>query len=149
MYVSCPTFSPIIPPCLPLASYYRPTNRRFATAVVFIDKATKEIRQEEEGVVYHSIDELVEELPDHSPRFVLLSHPVHLVRCFLAPYHLTYFLVVSILTYLPSHLPPYLQLPTAQTSTLTLHLLTSLATLPPYTPFPPHQIAQRHYKTRN
>jgi hypothetical protein len=48
-----------------------------AAVIFFIDKTTKEIRQEED-IVYHDLAELAEELPDHSPRFVLLSHPVHL-----------------------------------------------------------------------
>jgi len=45
-----------------------------------IDKQTKEIRQDEEGIVYKSLDELADDLPDHSPRFILLSYPLTLVR---------------------------------------------------------------------
>lgn len=48
-----------------------------AAVIFFIDKITKEIRLEED-TVYHKLEELVEELPDHSPRFILLSHPVTL-----------------------------------------------------------------------
>lgn len=44
-----------------------------------IDKQTKEIRQDEEQTVYKSLDELAEDLPDHAPRFVLLSYPLTLV----------------------------------------------------------------------
>jgi hypothetical protein len=44
-----------------------------------IDKQTKEIRQDEDGTVYKSLDELADDLPDHSPRFVLLSYPLTLV----------------------------------------------------------------------
>ena len=45
-----------------------------------IDKQTKEIRQDEDETVYKSLEELADDLPDHSPRFVLLSYPLTLVR---------------------------------------------------------------------
>jgi hypothetical protein len=45
-----------------------------------IDKQTKEIRQDEDETVYKSLEELAEDLPDHSPRFILLSYPLTLVR---------------------------------------------------------------------
>ena len=48
-----------------------------------IDKATKEIKQDEDKTVYKSLDEIADDLPDHSPRFVLLSYPLTLVRRFL------------------------------------------------------------------
>lgn len=41
-----------------------------------IDKNNHEIRQDEEQIVYKSLDEVAEELPDHSPRFILLSYPL-------------------------------------------------------------------------
>lgn len=44
-----------------------------------IDKQTKEIRQDEDQTVYKSLDELADDLPDHSPRFILLSYPLTLV----------------------------------------------------------------------
>lgn len=44
-----------------------------------IDKATKEIKQDDEKTVYKSLDEIGDDLPDHSPRFVLLSYPMTLV----------------------------------------------------------------------
>ncbi len=44
-----------------------------------IDKQTKEIRQDEDETVYKSLEELADDLPDHSPRFVLLSYPLTLV----------------------------------------------------------------------
>lgn len=44
-----------------------------------IDKVTLEIRLDDEGIVYHDLEELGEELPDHAPRFVLLSYPLTLV----------------------------------------------------------------------
>lgn len=50
-----------------------------------IDKATHEIRQDEDKVVYKSLDEVAEDLPDHSPRFVLLSYPLTLVRPYYTP----------------------------------------------------------------
>lgn len=44
-----------------------------------IDKATLEIRQDDDQTVYTSLDEMGEDLPDHAPRFVLLSYPLSLV----------------------------------------------------------------------
>jgi hypothetical protein len=55
-----------------------------------IDKQTKEIRQDEDETVYKSLEELAEDLPDHSPRFILLSYPLTLVRLITAPSSLTY-----------------------------------------------------------
>ncbi|AEO70895.1 uncharacterized protein THITE_2122744 [Thermothielavioides terrestris NRRL 8126] len=50
-------------------------------AVIYlIDKQTKEIRQDDDATVYRSLEELADDLPDHSPRFVLLSYPLTLVR---------------------------------------------------------------------
>lgn len=34
------------------------------------------MRREDEDTIIESIDELVEELPDNSPRFVVLSYPI-------------------------------------------------------------------------
>lgn len=45
-----------------------------------IDKTTKEIKQDDEQTIYKSLDEIGDDLPDHSPRFVLLSYPMTLVR---------------------------------------------------------------------
>lgn len=45
-----------------------------------IDKATKEIKQDDDKTVYKSLEEIGDDLPDHSPRFVLLSYPMTLVR---------------------------------------------------------------------
>jgi hypothetical protein len=45
-----------------------------------IDKQTKEIRQDDDKTVYKSLEEIADDLPDHSPRFVLLSYPLTLVR---------------------------------------------------------------------
>lgn len=44
-----------------------------------IDKHTLEIAQADEEV-YTNLQDLADELPDHSPRFVLLSYPLTLVR---------------------------------------------------------------------
>lgn len=44
-----------------------------------IDKKTLEIVQAEDEV-YSDIQDLAAELPDHAPRFVLLSYPLTLVR---------------------------------------------------------------------
>jgi hypothetical protein len=61
-----------------------------------IDKQTKEIRQDEDETVYKSLEELAEDLPDHSPRFILLSYPLTLVRLITNP----------ILTSLPDSIGP-------------------------------------------
>lgn len=45
-----------------------------------IDKHTLEIKQDEEKTVYKNLEEIGDDLPDHSPRFVLLSYPLTLVR---------------------------------------------------------------------
>ncbi len=45
-----------------------------------IDKATLEIRQDEDHTVYTTLEEIADDLPDHSPRFILLSYPLTLVR---------------------------------------------------------------------
>lgn len=45
-----------------------------------IDKATKEIRQDEDQITYKSLDAIADDLPDHTPRFILLSYPLTLVR---------------------------------------------------------------------
>lgn len=44
-----------------------------------IDKNTHEIKQDEEKIVYKSLDELADDLPDHSPRYILLSYPLTMV----------------------------------------------------------------------
>ena len=46
----------------------------------YIDKKSHEIKQDEDKVVYKSLDEIAEDLPDNSPRYILLSHPLTLVR---------------------------------------------------------------------
>lgn len=49
-----------------------------------IDKHTLEIKQDEEKTTYKTLEEIGDDLPDHSPRFVLLSYPMTLVRSLLA-----------------------------------------------------------------
>lgn len=44
-----------------------------------IDKHTLEIKQDEDKTVYKTLEDIGEDLPDHSPRFVLLSYPLTLV----------------------------------------------------------------------
>jgi hypothetical protein len=44
-----------------------------------IDKHTLEIKQDEDKTVYKSLEEIGDNLPDHSPRLVLLSYPMTLV----------------------------------------------------------------------
>lgn len=45
-----------------------------------IDKSTHEIRQDADETVYTSLADVADDLPDHAPRFVLLSYPLTLVR---------------------------------------------------------------------
>ncbi|KAK4189290.1 GMF family protein [Podospora australis] len=61
--------------------------------IYYIDKQTKEIKQDEEGTVYKSLEEIADDLPDHSPRFVLLSYPMTLPSGRLSvPYVMLYYL---------------------------------------------------------
>ncbi|KUI55213.1 Actin-depolymerizing factor gmf1 [Cytospora mali] len=68
-----------------------------AQAVIYlIDKTTKEIKQDDEKTVYKSLDDIAEDLPDHSPRFVLLSYPMTLPSGRLSvPYVLLFYLPVT------------------------------------------------------
>jgi hypothetical protein len=45
-----------------------------------IDKTTHEIRQDEDKTTYKTLDTIGDDLPDHTPRFILLSYPLTLVR---------------------------------------------------------------------
>ncbi|KAL8831162.1 MAG: hypothetical protein Q9170_005422 [Blastenia crenularia] len=65
-------------------------------AVVYqIDKHTLEIAQAD-AETYTNIQELADELPDHSPRFVLLSYPLTLASGRLSvPYVMLYYLPVT------------------------------------------------------
>lgn len=49
-----------------------------------IDKHSLEIAQVDDEV-YTNMQELADELPDHSPRYVLLSYPLTLVRSAVSP----------------------------------------------------------------
>jgi len=66
-------------------------------AVIYlIDKNTHEIRQDDEKIVYKSLEEIGDELPDHSPRFILLSYPLTLPDGRLSvPYVLLYYLPIT------------------------------------------------------
>ncbi|OIW28369.1 GMF family protein [Coniochaeta ligniaria NRRL 30616] len=66
-------------------------------AVIYlIDKSTHEIKQDEDKTVYKSLDEIAEDLPDHTPRFVLLSYPLTLPSGRLSvPYVLLYYLPIT------------------------------------------------------
>ena len=66
-------------------------------AVIYmIDKNTKEIRQDEDKTVYKSLDEIAEDLPDHSPRYILLSYPMTLSSGRQSvPYVLLYYLPIT------------------------------------------------------
>ncbi|RDW69436.1 Glia maturation factor beta [Coleophoma cylindrospora] len=61
--------------------------------IYYIDKNTLEIKQDEEKIVYKDLQEIADELPDHSPRYVLLSYPLTLPSGRLSvPYVLLYYL---------------------------------------------------------
>ncbi|KAK1674205.1 GMF family protein [Colletotrichum godetiae] len=68
-----------------------------AQAVIYyIDKNTHEIKQDEDKTVYKSLEEISDELPDHSPRFILLSYPLTLPSGRLSvPYVLIYYLPIT------------------------------------------------------
>ncbi|KAL5357241.1 glial factor naturation factor [Aspergillus floccosus] len=60
--------------------------------IYIIDKETQEIRPEN-GEVYTKMDDLADELPESSPRFILLSYPLTLASGRLTvPYVLLYYL---------------------------------------------------------
>lgn len=40
-----------------------------------------EVKQDEDKTVYKNLEDIGDDLPDHSPRFVLLSYPLTLVSC--------------------------------------------------------------------
>ncbi|KAH8173276.1 cofilin/tropomyosin-type actin-binding protein [Sarocladium implicatum] len=61
-----------------------------------IDKNTHEIRQDEDKVVYKSLEEIGDDLPDHSPRYILLSYPLTMPDGRLSvPYVLLYYLPIT------------------------------------------------------
>ncbi|EEU40894.1 uncharacterized protein NECHADRAFT_76465 [Fusarium vanettenii 77-13-4] len=66
-------------------------------AVIYmIDKHTYEIRQDEDKIVYKSLEEVGDDLPDHAPRFVLLSYPLTMGDGRLSvPYVLLFYLPVT------------------------------------------------------
>lgn len=66
-------------------------------AVIYlIDRHTLEIKQDEDKTVYKNLEDIGEDLPDHSPRFVLLSYPLTLPSGRLSvPYVLIYYLPVT------------------------------------------------------
>ena len=43
-----------------------------------IDKTSGEIKQSEDTEIYKDLQSVVDELPEHAPRFVLLSYPMEL-----------------------------------------------------------------------
>ncbi|MCJ1291206.1 hypothetical protein MMC34_002749 [Xylographa carneopallida] len=65
-------------------------------AVIYqIDKHTLEIAQAD-NVIYNDMQELADELPTHSPRYVLLSYPLTLPSGRLSvPYVMIYYLPVT------------------------------------------------------
>jgi hypothetical protein len=61
-----------------------------------IDKHTLEIKQDEDKTVYTNLPEIGDDLPGHSPRFVLLSYPLTLPSGRMSvPYVLLYYLPVT------------------------------------------------------
>lgn len=67
-----------------------------AQAIIYIiDKETQEIRPED-GEIYTKMEDLADELPESSPRYILLSHPLTLKDGRLSvPYVLLYWLPVN------------------------------------------------------
>ncbi|KAI4942097.1 hypothetical protein J4E91_010296 [Alternaria rosae] len=65
-------------------------------AVIYeIDKKTLEVRQSDDEV-YTDVQSLADELPDHAPRFVLLSYPLTLDSGRLSvPYVMLYYLPIT------------------------------------------------------
>ncbi|KAH8809009.1 hypothetical protein F5884DRAFT_390482 [Xylogone sp. PMI_703] len=64
--------------------------------IYYIDKNTLEIKQDEDKVVYKDLQEIGDDLPDNSPRFVLLSYPLTLPSGRMSvPYVLLYYLPVT------------------------------------------------------
>ncbi|KAL7921101.1 hypothetical protein ACQKWADRAFT_296264 [Trichoderma austrokoningii] len=63
-------------------------------AVIYlIDKATYEIRQDDDATVYTSLDEIADDLPDSIPRFIFLSYPLTMPDGRLSvPYTMIYYL---------------------------------------------------------
>ncbi|KAM0247746.1 hypothetical protein ACHAQJ_009732 [Trichoderma viride] len=66
-------------------------------AVIYlIDKNTHEIRQDDDKTVYTSLEEIADDLPDHAPRYILLSYPLTLPDGRLSvPYSLLYYLPIT------------------------------------------------------
>ncbi|KAG9234045.1 GMF family protein [Amylocarpus encephaloides] len=64
--------------------------------IYYVDKNTLEIKQDEEKTVYKTLGDIAEDLPDHSPRFVILSYPMTLPSGRMSvPYVLLYYLPVT------------------------------------------------------
>ncbi|EON60958.1 hypothetical protein W97_00168 [Coniosporium apollinis CBS 100218] len=72
------------------------SRARDPQAVIYqIDKKTLEIEQADDSI-YRDMQSLAEELPDHSPRFVLLSYPLTLESGRLSvPYVMIYYMPVT------------------------------------------------------
>lgn len=67
-------------PALPIPPSVSSRRRHALTPPAdLIDKATLEIKQDEDETVYKDLQDIADDLPDHSPRFILLSYPVTLV----------------------------------------------------------------------
>ncbi|KAL7937942.1 glia maturation factor beta [Trichoderma chlorosporum] len=66
-------------------------------AVIYlIDKTSHEIHQDNDKVTYTTLDEIAEDLPDHVPRFILLSYPLTMPDGRLSvPYVLLYYLPIT------------------------------------------------------
>lgn len=66
-------------------------------AVIYqINKSTHEIHASDDGETYTDLQAVADELPDHSPRYVLLSHPITMASGRLSvPYVMVYYLPVT------------------------------------------------------
>lgn len=58
----------------------------FLKCIDLIDKTTHEIHQDADKVTYTSLDEIADDLPDHAPRFILLSYPLTTVSPMSLPF---------------------------------------------------------------
>ncbi|KAJ9669524.1 hypothetical protein H2201_000391 [Coniosporium apollinis] len=86
-----PLWVPSLPPLFPLLHPRTSANPEKDQ----IDKKTLEIQQTDDDV-YTDMQSLADELPDHSPRFVLLSYPLTLASGRLSvPYVMIYYMPVT------------------------------------------------------
>ncbi|TVY34889.1 Glia maturation factor beta [Lachnellula subtilissima] len=78
------------------SAWVPPAQMTHKPSADMIDKHTLEIKQDEDKTVYTNLEDIADDLPDHSPRFVLLSYPLTLPSGRMSvPYVLLYYLPVT------------------------------------------------------